>query len=639
MPAPTTLDEFVDLVRKSGVLEEPKLAGYVQQLKAGPPLPADLTQVAGLFIRDGAPHLLPGRAVPPGQVEAVHHRQVQGARAARVGRHGAGVPVRAQAHAPAGGGEGAADGQGPGPGRASSGSTARPAPSRPSTTRTSSGPTTSTRTRACTSSSWSTWTGPTSRTSSSGPGRSTRSGPATTSTGPRSASSTPTRSASIHRDIKPGNVLVDRAGVVKILDMGLARFFHDDDDPLTKKYDENVLGTADYLAPEQAIDSHVRGHPGRHLLARRRRSTSCSPASPPFPEGTVAQKLLWHQTSRPRSRDPGVAVGRAGRGDRHPREDDGEEAGGPLPVAGRGGRRWPRSWPGPSRPRRPRRCRRCRPRRGAGSGGLAASAATRTTLVQRPATARAGGPSKPASDSGLALQAKVAGVAAPAKPETGPLVEPMAEDDPAGGRVWEAMATDTTDSARSDTGRKQKPARRGAPAAVPAAEPVGPKPNRRKVLWIALAGGGLILAATAAWYFGFRSPPVVKGSADDGARKGFRESAGDARGGAGGAVRDGGQGGRGGQAGGPRRLDAVALGRAGYRVGRAVERDHRSGGRQAGGVAAAGDGGGGAVVPAGVGRGRRLPGGRHHVRRARQGADAPSASAGSVPASCSRTWS
>src|SRR5262245_959910 len=29
----------------------------------------------------------------------------------------------------------------------------------------------------------------------------------------------------VHRDIKPGNLLVDRAGVVKLLDMGLARFF------------------------------------------------------------------------------------------------------------------------------------------------------------------------------------------------------------------------------------------------------------------------------------------------------------------------------------------------------------------------------------------------------------------------------
>jgi serine/threonine protein kinase len=57
----------------------------------------------------------------------------------------------------------------------------------------------------------------------------------------------------IHRDIKPGNLLVDRNGVVKILDMGLSRFYNDEESVLTK----DVLGTLDYLAPEQARDSHT----------------------------------------------------------------------------------------------------------------------------------------------------------------------------------------------------------------------------------------------------------------------------------------------------------------------------------------------------------------------------------------------
>jgi serine/threonine protein kinase len=103
----------------------------------------------------------------------------------------------------------------------------------------------------------------------------------------------------IHRDIKPGNILVERTGIVKILDMGLARFFNDDDDILTKKFDENVLGTADYLAPEQAIDSHevdIRadiyslGATFYFMLTGRTA----------FGEGTVAQKLLWHQTRQPK---------------------------------------------------------------------------------------------------------------------------------------------------------------------------------------------------------------------------------------------------------------------------------------------------------------------------------------------------
>jgi serine/threonine protein kinase len=103
----------------------------------------------------------------------------------------------------------------------------------------------------------------------------------------------------VHRDIKPGNIILDRSGTVKVLDLGLARFFFDDEDLLTKHYDENVLGTADYLAPEQALDSHtvdIRGD----IYSLGGTFYFCLTGQTPFGEGTVAQKLIWHQSRQPK---------------------------------------------------------------------------------------------------------------------------------------------------------------------------------------------------------------------------------------------------------------------------------------------------------------------------------------------------
>ncbi len=104
----------------------------------------------------------------------------------------------------------------------------------------------------------------------------------------------------VHRDVKPANILIDRAGVVKILDLGLARFFDpDENDHLTKKYDENVLGTADYLAPEQAIDSSAADIRA-DLYALGGTFYFLLTGQPPFPDGSVAQKLLCHQSRAPK---------------------------------------------------------------------------------------------------------------------------------------------------------------------------------------------------------------------------------------------------------------------------------------------------------------------------------------------------
>ncbi len=101
----------------------------------------------------------------------------------------------------------------------------------------------------------------------------------------------------VHRDIKPSNIIITPHGRAKLVDMGLARRFErGGDDGLTQS--GMTLGTFDYISPEQARDPRdvdVRsdlyslGCTLFHMLTGR----------PPFPDGTVLQKLIQHQEETP----------------------------------------------------------------------------------------------------------------------------------------------------------------------------------------------------------------------------------------------------------------------------------------------------------------------------------------------------
>ncbi len=103
----------------------------------------------------------------------------------------------------------------------------------------------------------------------------------------------------VHCDIKPSNLIVNPQGVVKILDMGLARLAgQEQTGGEISEQDERILGSVDYMAPEQALHTADFNHRADIY------SLGCTlyfllTGHPPFPEGTLPERILKHQTQEP----------------------------------------------------------------------------------------------------------------------------------------------------------------------------------------------------------------------------------------------------------------------------------------------------------------------------------------------------
>lgn len=104
----------------------------------------------------------------------------------------------------------------------------------------------------------------------------------------------------IHRDIKPGNLLLDSEGVVRILDMGLARMTPSPGDELEGGANADltntgsVMGTIDYMAPEQALDAKSVDHRA-DIYALGCTLYFLLTSNPPFRNETVMRRLLAHR--------------------------------------------------------------------------------------------------------------------------------------------------------------------------------------------------------------------------------------------------------------------------------------------------------------------------------------------------------
>lgn len=104
------------------------------------------------------------------------------------------------------------------------------------------------------------------------------------------------RAGVVHRDVKPANVMVQPDGRIKLTDLGLARTY--DADEIRATQTEAVVGTVEYLAPEQALGKPVDSRSDLYSFGVL--LFECLTGQLPFGDRTSVATILAHVRERPR---------------------------------------------------------------------------------------------------------------------------------------------------------------------------------------------------------------------------------------------------------------------------------------------------------------------------------------------------
>jgi len=113
------------------------------------------------------------------------------------------------------------------------------------------------------------------------------------------------RNGTVHRDVKPGNIMITKENQVKVADFGIARAFGVAEDELTQT--GSVMGTASYFSPEQAQGKNVDPRSDLYALGVVLFEMLCG--QPPFTgDSPVAIAYKHVQETPPNARDKNASV-------------------------------------------------------------------------------------------------------------------------------------------------------------------------------------------------------------------------------------------------------------------------------------------------------------------------------------------